>query len=176
MAKDNPYIPRVQSVRLGKFLLALSFFLPYMVLYADSDWLDWMIYAPIWVLEEYRGILYGGFHPFAILSFQVWFPYAFMGYQAYRYASGRLSSDRSYILSIIGLTIFAILLTLPLSLTPSGFVDNDYIYYPYIPLPIFSILALLSHQLLRPTKIETPWTEDAEETESESKEESVWPD
>jgi hypothetical protein len=176
MSRDNPYVPRVQSVKLGKFLLAFSFFLPYMVLYADSDWLDWMIYAPIWVIQGHQGNLIGAFTPLAVIAFQVWFPYTFMGYQAYRYASGRLSGDRSYLLSIVALTILAILLTLNLSMIPSGFDGDEYTYNLYIPVPIFSILALSSYQLLRPTRVEAPWTEESEQEDATPDQESVWTD
>jgi len=175
MAKNNPYLPREQSVWLGKFLLVLSFFLPYMVvLYTGSEYVDWMIYAPIWGIQGHQGILVGGVALSAIIAFQYWFPYALIGYQAYRYASGRLSGNRFYFLSITGLTILAILLTLPLSIIPSGFADDNYIYNPYIPIPIFSILVLTSYRLLSPIRIETPWTEEIEETISDSEEESDW--
>ncbi|MHA1135083.1 MAG: hypothetical protein ACTSSE_01200 [Candidatus Thorarchaeota archaeon] len=179
MSGDNPFVPRAQSVRIGKFLLALSFFLPYLILFTSEDSytaVDWMIYAPIWVLQGQGEILAGGPHPFAIMMFQFWLPYTLIGYQAYRYASGRLSSERSYFRNIVILTAFAILLVLPLSLMPSGSSVDGLIYTPYIPIPIFPLLAILSYRLLRPTRIKAPWTEESEPVDSDSKEESVWAD
>ena len=49
-------------------------------------------------------------------------------------------------------------------------------YTPYIPIPIFSILAAVSYRLLKPTRVESPWTEESEKVESVSEEESVWAD
>ncbi len=179
MSENNPFVPRVQSVRIGKFLLVISFFLPYLVLFASEDSyssVDWMIYAPIWVLQQRPGILAGGPTPIALIMFQFWIPYTLIGYQAYRYASGRLSSDRSYFLSILILTAFAILLSLPMSLIPSGSGVDGLIYTPYIPIPIVPILATLSYRLLRPTRVESPWTEEPDKVKSDSEEESVWAD
>ena len=179
MSGDNPFVPRVQSVRIGKFLLVLSFFLPYLFLIPSEDsysWIDWMIYAPIWVLQGQGEILAGGPHPLAILMFQFWLPYTLIGYQALRYASGRLSSERSYFRNIVILTVIAILLALPMSLMPSGSNIDGPIYSLYLPIPIFPILAAVSYRLLRPTRIEAPWTEESGEVESDSKEESVWAD
>jgi len=183
MSGDNPFVPREQSVRIGKFLLVLSFFLPYLILFTSEDSyiaVDWMIYAPIWILQGHGAILAGGPHPFAIMMFQFWLPYTLIGYQAYRYAKGRLSSERSYFRSIVILTVVAILLALPLSLIPSGGsydgVTHTSYYTPYIPIPIFPILAILSYRLLRPTRVEAPWTEESEQVESLPDEESVWPE
>lgn len=181
MSGGSPFVPREKSVRLGKLLLVLSFFLPY--LYAnpgEESFYTFMMYAPIWVLQLRSSIVYGGPTPMALIMFQYWIPYALIGYQAYRYAKGRLSSEKSYFLSIILLTIVAILLTVPLSLIPTGSstigdVHTDF-YTIAIPLPIITVMALLSVRLLAPTKVEAPWTEESEEAESESSEESVWTD
>ena len=183
MSGDNLFVPREEALRVGKFLLALSFFLPYLLMITSEDSLfsvDWMIYAPIWVLQGYSSLLAGGPHPFAILMFQFWLPYTLIGYQAYRYASGRLSSERRYFQSILILTVIAILLVLPISLMPSGSsydgVTYTYHYSPYIPIPIFSILAAASYRLLRPTKVEVPWTDESESVDSTLDEESIWAD
>lgn len=179
MSGDNPFVPREQSVRIGKFLLVLSFFLPYLVLIPSADsysWIDWMIYAPIWVLQGQGEILAGGPHPFALLMFQFWLPYILIGYQAYRFAKGRLSGERNYFRNIVILTVVAILLALPLSLTPSGGSYDGVTYTPYIPIPIIPIIAILSYRLLRPNRIETPWSKESEKTKMGSKEESIWTD
>ena len=183
MSENNPFIPRAQSVRIGKFLLVLSFFLPYLVLFASENSyssVDWMIYAPIWVLQQRPGILAGGPTPIALIMFQFWIPYTLIGYQALRYASGQLSSDRSYFRNIVILTVIAILLTLPMSLMPSGSsydgVTTTLYYTPYIPIPIIPILAAMSYRFLKPTRVESPWTEESEKEESVSEEESVWAD
>ncbi len=168
MSGDNPFVPRAQSVRIGKFLLTLSFFLPYLILFTSEESyssIDWMIYAPIWVLQGRGDILAGGPHPFAIIMFQFWLPYTLIGFQALRYARGRLSSERSYFRSIVFLTVFAILIALPLSLMPSGSSIDGPIYTPYIPIPIFPLLAAASYRILRPTRIEAPWSEESD-TES----------
>ncbi len=168
-------MPREQSIRLGKFLLVLSFFLPYILAYPSHEsFISFMIYAPNWVLQERSSIIYGGFTPLALIMFQFWLPYTFIGYQAYRYAKGRCSSTRSYLLSIILLTTIAILFVLPLSLTPSGSTDTVDIYTTYLPLPLTSILAILSVRYLAPIRVTSPWVEDTEEKESDSMEESVW--
>jgi hypothetical protein len=175
MSGDNPFVPREQSVRLGKFLFALSFFLPYLVTYppegSSVHWMDWMIYAPIWVLQMRGSIIVGGPTPMALVMFQFWIPYTLIGYQAYRYAKGRLSSVRNYFVSVISLTVISILLALPLSLIPSGFDGEVNLYSPYIPIPILPLLALLSYRLLRPTRVETPWSE---EEKTDTNEESTW--
>jgi fumarate reductase subunit D len=183
MSGDNPFVPREQSVMIGKFLLALSFFLPYLILIPPEDSyssVDWMIYAPIWVLQGQGTILAGSFHPIALLMFQFWLPYTLIGYQAYRYASGRLSSERSYFLSIVILTAITLLLSLPLSLISSGSSSGpsgtEYFYSLYIPIPIFTILAVASYRLLRPTRVKVPWTEGSEPVDSTLKDESVWAD
>ena len=180
MTGDNPFVPREQSVRIGKFLLALSFCLPYLTLLPSDEhamgWIDWMIYAPIWVLQGRGEILAGGPHPFALLMVQFWFPYTLIGIQAYRYANGRLSSERSYFLNVLILTVFAILIALPLSMIPSGFDGEVNIYSLYIPVPIISILALMSYNLLRPLKVETPWDQQSEVDETKTKDELVWND
>lgn len=177
MAKDNPYMPREESVKLGKFLLVLSFFLPYIFAYPSHEtFISFMIYAPNWVLQERSSIIYGGFTPMALIMFQFWLPYTLIGYQAYRYAKGRCSSEKSYLLSIILLTIIAIIFILPLSLTPSGSTGGADIYTTYMPLPLTSLLAFLAVRHLAPTKVVSPWTEDTGATESDSKEESVWTD
>jgi hypothetical protein len=178
MAKDNPYMPREQSVRLGKFLLVLSFFLPYIFAYQNQGTFmsSFLIYAPNWVFMKLSGTMYGGFTPMALIMFQFWLPYTLIGYQAYRYSKGRCSSEKSYLLSIILLTILAILFVLPLSLTPSGSTGGEDIYTTYMPLPLTSLLAFLAVRHLAPTKVVSPWTEDIGATESDSKEESVWTD
>lgn len=179
MSGDNPFVPREQSVRIGKFLLVLSFFLPYLIIITPEDsysWVDWMIYAPIWILQGQGEILAGGPHPFALMMFQFWLPYTLIGYQAYRYASGRLSSDRRFFQSIIILAAFAILMALPLSLIPSGSIGDELLYTPYIPIPIFPILVMMLYRLLRPTRIDTPWKDGQGKIGSGSNEESVWND
>ena len=184
MSGDNPFVPREQAVRFGKFLLTLSFFLPYLILIPSQDsevqWLDWMIYAPIWVLQTRGEILAGGPHPFAIMMFQFWIPYTLIGYQAYRYASGRLSSERSYFRNIIFLTVIAILIALPLSLMPSGGSFDGVTETPYfslyLPIPIFPFIAALSYRVLRPTRVETPWNEESEDADATPGKESVWAD
>ena len=74
----------------------------------------------------------------------------------------------------------AILLTVPLSLIPTGSTTTGDIHTDFytiaIPLPIITVMTLLSVRLLAPTKVEAPWTEESEEAESESSEESVWTD
>ena len=173
MSGANQFEPRVKSIQIGKIILGLSFVLPYLVYYASPETFDSiMIYAPFWVLLRRGDIVVGGPTPMALLMFQFWLPYVLIGYQAYRYASGRLSSERSYFLSILLLTAFALLIALPLSLMPSGFMNNEDIYVPYIPIPIMPVLALLSVRLLRPTKIEVPWTEELDTSEPESDTES----
>ena len=181
MSGGSPFVPRKQSVRLGQFLLVLSFFLPYLFANpGEESFYTFMMYAPIWVLQLRSGILYGGPSSMGLLMFQFWIPYALIGYQAYRYAKGRLSSEKSYFLSIILLTIVAILLTVPLSLIPTGSTTTGDIHTDFytiaIPLPIITVMTLLSVRLLAPTKVEAPWTEESEEAESESSEESVWTD
>lgn len=175
MPGDNPYVPREQSVNLGKFILVLSFFLPYIFTYPSSEtFVSFMIYAPIWVLQERSSILYGGFTPIGLLMFQFWLPYTFIGYQAYRYAKGRCSSEKSYLLSVIFLTIVAVLLVLPLSLMPTGSTVTEDIYTTHVPLPLISVIAFLSVRRLAPIRVESPWTKDTQEIESDTKEESVW--
>ncbi|TFG31719.1 hypothetical protein EU528_05525 [Candidatus Thorarchaeota archaeon] len=183
MSENNPFVPRAQSVRIGKFLLVLSFFLPYLIVIPPEDSyssVDWMIYAPIWVLQARGEILAGGPTPIALIMFQFWLPYTLIGYQAYRYASGRLSSERFYFLSIVILTAIMLLLSLPLSLISSGSSSGpsgtEYFYSLYIPIPIFPILAAVFYRLLRPTRVESPWTEESEKDESVSEEEEVWAD
>ena len=181
MSGGSPFVPRKQSVRLGQFLLVLSFFLPYLFANpGEESFYTFMMYAPIWVLQLRSGILYGGPSPMALLMFQFWIPYALIGYQAYRYAKGRISSEKSYLLSIILLTVIAIILTLPLSFIPTGSTTIGDIYTAHytiaIPLPIITVLALLSVRLLAPTKVEVPWTEEAEISDTVPDEESVWTD
>ena len=171
MSKDNPFVGRNESVKLGQLLLTLSLFLPYLVNYRGPESLlgTFMIYAPIWVLQQRLGILYGGPSIMALAMFQFWIPYVLIGFQAYRYASGQLSSERSYLRSVIVLTAIAVLLVLPFSLMPSGSDGDTDFYYPYIPIPLIPILALASYRRLLPKRVETPWVEDSEE-------ESVWTD
>ncbi|MDH4214611.1 MAG: hypothetical protein OEV85_11875 [Candidatus Thorarchaeota archaeon] len=177
MARDNPYVPKARSVNLGKFILVLSFFLPYIFAYPNHEtFMSFMIYAPNWVLQERSSLIYGGFSPMALIMFQFWLPYTFIGFQAYRYAKGRCSGEKSYLLSVILLTIVAVLLVLPLSLMPSGSTGTEDIYTTYVPLPLISVIAFLSVRRLAPTRVVSPWTKDTEEIKSDTKEESVWPE
>ncbi len=177
MSGAGQFEPREKSVKIGKLIFGLSFVLPYLIYYASPETFDSMlIYAPFWVLQRRGNLVVGGPTPMALIMFQFWLPYVLIGYQARKYASGRCSSERSYLLSIILLTAVAILMALPLSMMPSGFMNGEDIYTPYIPIPIISILAVVSIRLLRPTKIEVPWTEESEPVDSIPDEESVWPD
>ena len=170
--------PRAKSVTIAKIILALSFLLPYLFDYRSPETFDsLMIYAPIWVLQRRGNLVVAGLTPMALVMFQFWLPYVLIGYQAYRYANGRFSSERSYLRSVIILTFVAILLMLPMLFNPIGSLeDNVPIYSLILPIPIIPVLALLSVRLLRPTKIEVPWTEESESVESILDEESVWPD
>jgi len=104
----------------------------------------------------------------ALVMFQFWLPYVLIGYQAYRYANGRFSSERSYLRSVIILTLVAILLMLPMLFIPIGSMADDVpIYSLILPIPIIPVLALLSVRLLRPTKIEVPWSEELDISEQE---------
>jgi len=176
MTKDNPFVGRQQSIRLGTLLMTLSIFLPYLVGYRGPESLSgtFMIYAPIWVLQERVGILYGGPSIIALTMFQFWIPYTLIGFQAYRYASGQLSSERRYFQSVVLLMVIAILFVIPMSLMPSGFDGDGAIYSPYIPIPIIPILALVSYRKLRPIRVETPWAEGSTTEDTTSDEESVW--
>ncbi len=179
MSRADQFEPRVKSIQIGKIIFGLSFVLPYLVYYASPETFDAiMIYAPFWVFQQRGSLVFGGPTPMALIMFQFWLPYVLIGYQASRYAKGRFSSERSYVLSIIILTAFALLMVIPLSFMPSGFMNDEDIYVPYIPIPIIPILAVLSIRLLRPTRIEVPWTEESEQVESipDKESESVWKD
>ncbi len=166
--------PRAKSVTIAKIILALSFLLPYLFDYRSPETFDsLMIYAPIWVLQRRGNLVVGGPTPMALVMFQFWLPYVLIGYQAYRYANGRLSSERSYLRSVILLTLVAILLMLPMLFIPIGSMGDDVpIYSLILPIPIIPVLALLSVRLLRPTKIEVPWSEELDTSEQESDTES----
>jgi hypothetical protein len=125
---------------------------------------------------EQSNILMGGPTPMALLMFQFWIPYTLVGYQAFRYAKGQLSSKKSYFVNIIVLTAIAILLSIPLSFIPTGSTGTEDIYTLGIPLPIMSVLAFLSVGFLSPTRVEAPWTEESETVKSESTEGQVWAD
>lgn len=169
--------PRAESVRIGKIIFALSLLLPYIWSYPSSEsFYTFMMYAPFWVLAEQSSILLGGPTLLGLIMFQFWLPYVLIGYQATRYANGKCSSDRSYFLSIIILTIVAIFFIIPYYTYSSGSDGVEYIYNIMIPIPIIPILALLSYRLLSPTKIDVPWTEESEPIESIPDEESVWAD
>ncbi|MGY5871526.1 MAG: hypothetical protein RTV72_04700 [Candidatus Thorarchaeota archaeon] len=169
--------PRAKSIQLGKVIFGLSLVLPYIWSYPSSEtFYSLMVYAPFWVFAQQGGIFVGGPTPLALIMFQFWLPYVLIGYQAERYAKGKCSSDKSYLLSVGILTIVAILFVIPLSINPTGFMNGEDVYQICIPIPIVPILALLSYRLLRPTTIEVPWTEESEQVESVHDEESVWAD
>jgi len=161
--------PRAKSVTIAKIILALSFLLPYLFDYRSPETFDMlMIYAPIWVIQRRGNLVVGGPTPMALVMFQFWLPYVLIGYQAYRYANGRFSSERSYLRSVIILTLVAILLMLPMLFIPIGSMADDVpIYSLILPIPIIPVLALLSVRLLRPTKIEVPWSEELDISEQE---------
>ena len=164
-------------MRLAKVIFGLSLVLPYIWSYPSSEsFYTFMMYAPFWVLAEQSTYLVGGPTPLALIMFQFWLPYVLIGYQARRYANGRLSSEKSYLLSIVILTIVAILFAITISIRPAGFDNGVDIYQIAIPIPIIPVLALLSYRLLSPTKIEVPWTEESEPVDSTPDEESVWAD
>jgi len=172
------YEPRANSVIIAKVILGLSFLLPYLLDYRSPETFDsLMIYAPIWVIQRRGDLVVGGPTPMALIMFQFWLPYVLIGYQAYRYAKGQCSSERSYLLSIALLTIIAILLMLPMLFIPVGsMVDDITVYALILPIPIVPLLALLSIRLLRPTKIDIPWTEQSEPSDSAPADESLWTD
>jgi len=177
MSGSSQLEPRAKSIQIGKVIFGLSLVLPYIWSYPSSEsFYGFMMYAPFWVLAEQSSILVGGPTPLALIMFQFWLPYVLIGYQTTRYANGKCSSDKSYFLSIILLTIAALFFIIPYYTYPSGYNGVDYIYQIMIPIPIIPILALLSYRLLSPTKIDVPWTEASEPVESIPDEESVWTD
>ncbi|MHA1615685.1 MAG: hypothetical protein ACTSYJ_12635 [Candidatus Thorarchaeota archaeon] len=177
MSGADQFEPRVESLRIAKVILSLSLLLPYIWSYPSSEsFYSFMIYAPFWVLAQQGTLLVGGPSPMALIMFQFWLPYVLIGYQATRYANGRCSSESSYLLSIVLLTIVAILFVIPISINPSGFMNGEDIYQIAIPIPIIPILALLSVRQLSPTQIEVPWTEESEPVDAVPDEESVWND
>lgn len=168
MSGAGQFEPREKSITIGKVIFGLSFVLPYLVYYASPETFDTiMIYAPFWVLQQRGNLVVGGPSPMALIMFQFWIPYVLIGYQARRYADGRCSSERSYILSVMLITTFAILMALPLSFMPSGSLGYGDIYVPYIPIPIIPVLALVSTRALRPIKVEVPWSEALDTSEQE---------
>lgn len=178
MSAGYQFEPRAKSVTIAKVILALSFLSPYLFDYRSPETFDsLMIYAPIWVLQRRGNLVVGGLTPMALIMFQFWLPYVLIGYQAYKYANGRCSSERSYLRNILLLTLVAILLMLPMLFIPIGSMDDNVpIYSLILPIPIIPVLALLSVRLLRPNRIEVPWTEESEseQVDSTTEEESVW--
>jgi hypothetical protein len=173
----HQFEPRKESLRISKWIFGLSLVLPYIWSYPSSEsFYTFLIYAPFWVLGEQNTVLFGGPTPMALIMFQFWLPYVLIGYQARRYANGKCSSDKSYLLSIVILTIVAIFFTFTMSIRPTGFDNGVDIYQIAIPIPVIPILALLSYRLLSPTKIEVPWTEETEPVAPTPDEESVWTD
>lgn len=177
MSSTIQYEPREKSVKIAKGLFGLSLLLPYLITYTGPDTFDTlMVYAPIWIVGRWGKNIAGGPSPMALIMFLYWLPYVLIGYQAYRYAKGRCSSEKSYLLSILLLIILSLFLLSPFYYTPTGYTNGDYVYPLYLPLPIIPVLALLSVRLLRPTKIKVPWTEKSEPVDSTHNEESIWTD
>ncbi len=169
MSGVDQFEPRAKSVTIAKVILALSFLLPYLFDYRSPETFDsLMIYAPIWVLQRRGTLVVGGLTPMALIMFQFWLPYVLIGYQAYRYANGRFSSERSYLRNILLLTLVAILLMLPMLFIPIGSMgDNVPIYSLILPIPIIPVLVLASTRFLRPIKVEVPWSEELDTSEQD---------
>ena len=169
MSGERQFEPKERAIKVAKALLALSFLLPYLIDYSGPDDLNhFIIYAPIWVFGQMENQIFGGPHPYALIMFTFWLPIVLMGYQSYRFANGKCSSTKSYVLSIFILVVLTIFFTLPMMFTPRGYANGEDIYSTIIPLPIIPIFSLALIPILQPTEISGPWSsqpENVEETE-----------
>ena len=148
----------IRGIKTGKVMIGLSLVLPYLVNWMNEEqFRQFSIYAPIWVFGIVGEVLYGGPTPMGLLMIFYWAPYVFVGYQSYRFAQGRYSSIRWYLVVVAFATLIGILFTLSLG-TLSTASSNGIQYFPtVIPLPLISILAILLIPLLRPTVLESSW-------------------
>ena len=170
MSGVRQFEPHERAITVGKAILALSFLLPYLINYSGPEDLNhFIIYAPIWVFGQMENQFFGGPHPFALIMFTFWLPIVLMGYQSYRFANGKCSSMKSYILSIFILIIVNIFFTLPMIFTPTGYTHGEEIYSTIIPLPIIPILSLILIPILQPTEISGPWRSQPENVEKTEK-------
>ena len=154
----------VRGIKIGKVMIGLSLVLPYLVNWMNEEqFRQFSIYAPTWVFGIVDDILYGGPTPMAFLMIFYWAPYAFVGYQSFRFAQGRYSSVRWYLAIVAFATLIGILFTLSLG-TLSTASSNGIQYFPtVIPLPLISILAIVLIPLLRPTVLESSWDNSKED-------------
>jgi hypothetical protein len=147
-----------RGVMISKVILALSFVLPYVVDWVNAEDSSLLaIYAPTWVVLESAWASYAGPTLMSLLMFVYWTPYVYVAYQSYRFAHGKYSSVKRYILGAAFVTSIAIILVVPFAMVPQVSTgDTD--YYPLvIPLPLVSILATLLIPVLRPMEVSSPW-------------------
>ncbi len=163
MGSEPLFEGTLRGSTISKAILGLSFVLPYLI-----DWLNrssyphLMIYAPTWLLLESEWESFIGPTPMALLMFAYWLPYTYVGFQSYRFSKGKYSSVNRYVVGVVFVTSLAILLTIPLMISPSVWEDGRVFHSTVIPLPLVSILALLLIPVLRPVLLLSPW-EDVKE-------------
>jgi hypothetical protein len=154
----TPFEQTSRGMKAAKVILGLSFFLPYL-----ADWLyegefnQFIIYAPTWVAAASDWSSFIGPTPMALILFFYWFPYVLVGYLSYRFAQGRYSSIRWYVVQVVIVTIFAVLMILPMTTFPRASSGGMVYYSTTLPLPLVSILAIAMIPILRPVELTSPW-------------------
>jgi hypothetical protein len=150
--------PTIRGLTISKAIIGLSLLFPYL-----ADWLNneafqqLVIYAPTWVLLQSEWSSYIGPTPMALIMFSYWLPYVYVGYQSYRFAQGKYTTTRRYIIGVVFVTLLAIVLVLPMMTVPRASDGGIDYFSMVIPLPLISIFALVLIPLLRPTELTSPW-------------------
>ena len=154
------------NVVLAAILFVLTFFLPFLVVSNNDEYLQSsLFFSPTWLMGWQHEKFVGGFTPMTMAYILFWIPYPIIGYFALNYSQGKYSERSSFLTRVLVLTLVVLLLTLGLTI----------MYFPdplYISLPVTTIVVLIMTLFLRkiiPLFKQTPWGEESK-TESKSRE------